>query len=103
MIRLVYSPCPGEDCAREIAAKLLEERLVACVNILPGVRSLYRWEGKLCDETECVLLAKTREELASQVQARIAALHPYDCPCVITLPVTDAHPPFTQWITDETS
>ena len=103
MIQLVYSPCPSEACAKEIGAKLLEERLVACVNILPGMRSLYRWEGKLCDEQESVLLAKTRSELAAQTQARVAELHPYDCPCVLTLATTDAHPPFAQWIHDETS
>jgi periplasmic divalent cation tolerance protein len=103
MIALVYSPCPGEECAREIGAKLLEERLAACVNLLPGMRSLYRWEGKLCDETECLMLAKTSSEHAPALQARVAELHPYECPCVLTLPVADAHPPFTQWIADETA
>lgn len=103
MIALVYSPCPSEDCARDIGTKLLDERLVACVNIMPGMRSLYRWAGTLCDETECVLIAKTRQEMAAQAQARLAALHPYECPCVLTLPTAGAHPPFAQWIIDETS
>ena len=103
MIAIIYSPCPSEELAKEIGTKLLEEGLAACINILPGMRSLYRWEGNLCDEKEWLMLAKAPADKAQELQARVAVLHPYECPCVLTLPVTDAHSPFTQWVIDETA
>ena len=100
--RLLYVTAPSIDIAQTIARDLLEARLIACANILPGMLSIYRWDGVIQEESEVVLLAKT---VASQVEsaiARIKALHPYDCPCIISLEMKDGFPPFLNWISDET-
>lgn len=82
---LALATFPGEEAAAELAKRLLEERLVACVNIVPGVRSLYRWEGELQDEPEVLALMKTRRGLADQLVRRVVELHPYQTPAVSVL------------------
>ena len=99
---LLYMTAADAEEARRIGDALVAERLVACVNIIPGMTSIYRWEGEVRHETECVLIAKTRAELVERATARVRALHSYDCPCVVALPVAGGNPEFLSWILNET-
>jgi periplasmic divalent cation tolerance protein len=100
---LLYMTAADAIEAQRIGDALVAERLAACVNIIPGMTSIYRWEGEIRHEAECVLIAKTRSDLVERVTARVAELHSYDCPCVVALPVAGGNPDFLSWIADETS
>lgn len=93
---------PDTDVAGRIASALVDERLVACVNILPGLRSIYRWEGKLCDDAEVLCLMKTRLDLFPALRDRIAILHPYQVPEIIALPLAAGHAPYLDWVRQTT-
>jgi periplasmic divalent cation tolerance protein len=97
---VVFVTAPTEDKAAELARTLVEEDLAACGNLVPGLRSIYRWEGKVHDEPEVLLILKTRAPLFEALRARVVALHPYQCPEVLRLDVTDGHAPYLQWIAD---
>jgi len=99
---LAYITMPTEEEALAMARTLVAERLAACANILPGMRSVYHWEGKIEESCETVLLLKTREELKQQITERITALHPYECPCVVFTEITPGHRPYFDWILEET-
>jgi periplasmic divalent cation tolerance protein len=98
----VLVTCGSEDQALTIGRVLVEERLAACVNLFQSVRSLYRWEGKLCDETEWLLVVKTRASLFSALEDRVTSLHSYVVPEIIAIPITKGHGPYLQWILDNT-
>jgi periplasmic divalent cation tolerance protein len=93
----------GSEEGVRIARTLIEERLAACVNLLDGVRSVYRWEGEVGDEMECLLVIKTRSELMPDLRERILALHSYEVPEIIGLPITDGNPGYLAWVFAETS
>lgn len=93
----------SEAEAETIATALLEERLVACVNILSPIRSLYRWEGKIADDREWLLVIKTRAERFAAVEARVRALHSYELPEVIGLPLLAGSAGYLGWILKETT
>ena len=95
---MVYITTPDLDVARRIARALVEERLAACANILPGMESFYRWEGAVLNDQEVVLIVKTRSALLVPLTERVIALHPYEIPCVVALPVNQGHEPFLRWI-----
>ena len=99
---LIYCTTNSEANAREIGKKLIEERLVACINIVKGMQSIYRWEDTIHEDTETVFIAKTREELVDMVTERIKILHPYSCPCIVALPITGGNSDFLNWIYEET-
>ena len=92
----------GEE-AFSIARTLVEEKLVACVNIVRRVRSIYRWKGEICDEEEQLLIMKTRSELYPALQDRIHKLHSYEVPEIISFPVADGLPDYLDWVVDSTS
>lgn len=94
----LYLTVQSEEEANHIAIKLVNERLVACANILPGVRSIYEWQGMLEFENEFVLLMKTREDKAAGAIEQIKALHTYDVPCITSLPISHANPDYLAWI-----
>jgi periplasmic divalent cation tolerance protein len=100
---VVLVTCPSAEKAAEIARRLVEDRLVACGNVIPGVRSIYRWEGQVQDEAEVLLLLKTRRPRLEELRRRVLALHPYQVPEVIALGVEAGHGPYLEWIADETS
>lgn len=100
--RLLYVTVGSAEEAGEIGKSLVEDRLVACVNILSPMQSIYRWEGEIQMDMECVLIAKTREDLVDEVTARICRLHSYDVPCVVALPLDGGNPAFLDWIVEET-
>ena len=88
--------------AETIARALVEQRLVACANVLGEIGSFYRWEGEVKAETEVAFIVKTRGSLVDQVVARVTELHSYSCPCVVALPIEGGNPDYLDWIEAET-
>ena len=99
----VYITAPSRDLAEKIARNLVEERLAACVNIVPGVRSIYRWKNKVEAATEVILIAKTRATLFDKLEKRAKELHSYECPCIVAWPIEAGHAPYLEWIAQETN
>ena len=100
---LIYVTFPNADTAKKIARTLVEERLLACANVVPQIVSIYRWEGGLCEDGEALMLGKTTGERIPELKRRLADLHEYDCPCLIAMPIDDGLPGFLQWVCAECS
>jgi len=100
-VRVVLVTAPDAETGARIARALVEERLVACVNLLPGVRSVYRWEGRVEDEGEVLLVLKTASARLDAVAARVKDLHPYELPEVVALPVVGGSRGYLQWVERE--
>lgn len=96
--QLVLTTCPDEATARRIARTLVEERLAACVNVLPPMHSVYRWKGKVEDATEQLLIIKIAAQRYAAVQDRLRALHPYELPEIIAVPLADGLPDYLAWL-----
>ncbi len=92
----------SEEEAARLGKTLVEERLAACVNVVPDVRSFYRWKNSLCDEREWILVIKGRRSQFDRLKERILELHSYELPEVLCLGVTGGHGPYLQWIEDMT-
>lgn len=101
-VLVAYCTFPSEEKAMQVCKTLVDERLVACINVLPQVRSVFRWEGKVEDEPEVLALLKTTSQAVDALSKRIAELHPYDCPEVIAAPIVAGHAPYLSWVHDET-
>ncbi|BDQ32826.1 divalent-cation tolerance protein CutA [Pseudodesulfovibrio portus] len=99
----VYITCESPRQAEEIGAALVEQRLAACANILPGMRSVYRWQGKVERAEETVLIAKTRDDLVARLTDAVKSMHSYEVPCVVAVPITGGNPDFLDWIRTEAS
>ncbi len=99
---VVLVTAPNPDKAAEIARALVAERLAACGNVVPGLRSIYRWEGKIEDEGEALLVLKTTRARFDALRDRVLALHPYEVPEVIALPVEAGHERYLAWVAGET-
>jgi periplasmic divalent cation tolerance protein len=100
---LLYVTGPDHAAALAIARSLLEERLIACANVIDGATSLYWWEGKIDEAQETVLIAKTTSGHIPDIITRVLKLHPYSCPCVVALPIVAGNPAFLGWIREETT
>ena len=100
-INFIYMTVGSKDEARMIGQELVTARLAACVNILENMNSFYLWEGELQDDTEVVMIAKTTEDRVADLIKKVESLHSYDCPCVVSLPITSGHQPFLEWIVGE--
>ena len=100
---IVFSTIANEDEAVTLIRELLERRLIACGTIQAGSRSLYRWEGKVADEVEAVLLLKTRSGCIEGLRRAFAELHPYKVPELLAVPVTGGLERYLGWINSETS
>lgn len=102
---LFYVPCPNKASAEKIARTLLEEKLIGCANIVPGMESHYWWEGKLETSSEHILLLKTLKTPDAQknIEKRVTELHPYDVPCVMSLPVAAINEPYLSWLAQSLS
>lgn len=98
---LVYVTCSNGDEARTIAKDLIQSRLVACVNILPEIQSLYWWNDAVQEDRETAFFAKTTEENVDGVVKRVKEIHSYDCPAIITFPIEKGNPDFLKWIAEE--
>ena len=97
-VLLAFCTCPDEATAARIARALVEERLAACVNRLPGVRSTYRWQGAVQDDAEVLLLVKTTRERLPALRERLPALHPYELPELIAVEVAGGLPAYLDWV-----
>jgi len=94
---------PDLASAARIGRALVEERLAAAANLVPGVRSIYRWQGVVHDAPEVMLVAKTQAARVEALAARVRALHPYELPGVVALPVVAGDPAYLDWIAAESS
>jgi periplasmic divalent cation tolerance protein len=99
----VLCTAPDAEVAQRLARGLVEARLAACVNVLPGVRSIYRWQGRVQDEAELLLVIKTRAEHFDALEAWLKQHHPYDVPEVLGLPASAVSAPYLAWLEDETA
>jgi periplasmic divalent cation tolerance protein len=100
--RIVLSTTGSEDEARKVARELVERRLAACVNILPQVESIYRWQGKIETGREWLLLIKTTAERFGAVSDTIRELHSYELPECIAIEIEDGSPEYLRWLSDST-
>lgn len=95
---LVLCTCPEGEAAQSLAKALVTEQLAACVNILPHLTSIYTWEGKLENSAESLLLIKTEKSVYPRLEQRLKALHPYEVPEIIALPIESGLPEYLQWV-----
>ena len=99
---MVLSTFPDPDKAAQVARVLVDERLAACVNLVATVRSIYRWQAAVQDDTETLAIIKTTSERYAALAARLAELHPYQVPEILALPLAAGHPPYLAWLAGET-
>jgi len=102
VVLVVLVTMPTAERAAELARTLVEERLAACGNVVPGLRSIYRWEGKVVDEPEVLLVLKTTAARFEALRDRVLALHPYQVPEVLALPVEAGSAAYLAWVGAET-
>jgi len=99
---VVLITTPSETEARTLARDLVDARLAACANLLPGVQSLFHWNGKVEEAKEVLLILKSRTELFDRIEARVRELHSYEVPEIIALPILHGSDPYLAWIHEET-
>jgi periplasmic divalent cation tolerance protein len=99
----IFITVPNRKEAENIAKKLLEEKLVACVNIVPGISSYYWWKGKIEFSKELLLIIKTERQRMSKIISKVKSLHSYTVPEIILLPIIDGNKDYLNWITDSIS
>jgi periplasmic divalent cation tolerance protein len=95
---VVLSTAPSEEVGRKIARDIVRARLAACVNVVPGVVSIFEWKGKLEEENEVLLVMKTTRDRAGEVVRKVVELHPYEVPEVIALPIVEGNPEYLSWV-----
>ena len=100
-VNFIYMTAGSKDEARKIGKALVISRLAACVNILDNMNSFYMWQGKVQDDTEIVMIAKTTEDRVPELVEKIKSLHSYDCPCIVSIPILDGNQAFLDWIAEE--
>jgi periplasmic divalent cation tolerance protein len=99
---VVMVTVPDDEVAGRLARSLVSEKLAACVNVLPRIRSIYAWQTEICDEGETLCLLKTRRELFPAVRQRVRELHPYRIPEIIALPLAEGDEAYLAWLRDST-
>ena len=99
---VIFVTCGSEEEGLKIANALVEGRLAACVNLISPIRSIYRWEGKIWDEEEWLLIIKTQKERFGEVEKKVKSLHSYSVPEIISLPIGDGSPSYLNWIEENT-
>jgi len=97
-----FVTCKDRRQANAIAKALVKEKLAACVNIVPGVASIYTWQGKLEQGSEVLLIVKSRSALSRKLASRVKALHSYSVPEVVTIPITSGNPDYLRWVREST-
>jgi periplasmic divalent cation tolerance protein len=97
-VQLFYVTTPDIETAQKISRTLLQEGLIACANILPKMESLYWWEGKIESTQEVVLILKSTSVQSSRIIARVESLHPYNTPCILTLPIEKSSEAYVRWL-----
>ncbi len=101
-MKWIYTTFAHQQDAEAISASLVDEGVVACANLFPQIKSIYKWQDQLKTETEVAVLLKTSDQAVSQASARLKDLHPYECPCIVVIDVAAGHPLFDQWISTAT-
>lgn len=101
-IRVVLMTAPDRETAERVGTALVEARLAACANVVPGISSVYRWQGAVERAEEVLVVLKTRSERVEALVSRAAELHPYDVPELLALPVREGHGPYLDWVRSET-
>ena len=101
-LNLIYITTKDKDEAKKIGSELVKERLAACVNIIDGMNSIYRWKGKIQNDSEAILIAKTRKSLVDKLIAKVKSLHSYACPCIVSLPILNGNKEYLTWLQNET-
>jgi periplasmic divalent cation tolerance protein len=99
----VYITVGSVGEAERIGRELVSHRLAACVNLIENMRAMYWWEGEIQEDTEVVLIAKTKETLVPDLVDKVKSMHSDDCPCVLSLPISDGNKAFLDWISAETT
>jgi periplasmic divalent cation tolerance protein len=99
---VVYITAPNEDEAARIAKAIVEERLAGCVNIVKGIRSIYSWQGKIEDDAEVLMIAKTQRHLFEPLKRRVKELHSYTVPEIIALPIIEGSEDYLNWLKEVT-
>lgn len=99
---LVMTTLPDQDAARSLARRLLEEKLAACINVMPTMTSVYEWKGQVCEDSECLLLIKTTQACYRRLEASLQAQHPYELPEIIATDITHGLPAYLGWIKKST-
>ena len=102
-VNFVYMTAGNREEARKIGRELVISKLVACVNILDNMNSIYMWDGKIQDDSEVVMIAKTTENRLPELVEKVSSLHSYDCPCIVAIPVSGGNQAFLNWISEETN
>lgn len=102
-VRVVLVTTPDEETASRVAQALVAERLAACVNVVPGIRSFYRWEGAVQDDREVLLVIKSTGARSAALAARVRDLHPYDLPEILELPAVGGSDAYLDWVRTESS
>ncbi len=99
---VIYITAGSVSEAKKIGHTLVEEKLVACSNIISPIHSIYSWQGKICDDKEALMMLKTKQELFKQIVIRVEELHSYDVPEIIAIPIIDGSSKYLSWINEET-
>lgn len=99
---LIYSTFPSPEAAEAVGRELVERRLAACINILPAMTSIYRWENAIVRDSEAVMIIKTRQSLAGAAMEAAKTMHTYANPALIVLPILDGSQAYLRWLMDET-
>lgn len=94
----LFSTFPSIEIAREVARVLVEKKLVACVNLVPAVESIYEWEAKICEENEVLAMMKAPKSNLSKLEETLVQLHPYDIPEIIVLEIKGGYQPYLEWL-----
>jgi periplasmic divalent cation tolerance protein len=102
-ILVVLCTVPDPDAGRRLGRQMVEQRLAACANLLPGLTSLYWWENEVQEDAETLLLLKTRPDRFEALRTALAAAHPYDVPEIVALPSRACHEPYADWVRRETA
>ena len=100
MVKLFYCTTDSQSSANELAASVVEQQLAACVNIIPGITSVYHWNNEIQHDQEWLLLIKTTDDMSEALKEAIMKIHPYDSPELISVDVTDGLPDYLQWVQD---
>jgi len=98
---MIYITAKDKKEARKIGRSLVSQKLVACVNIIDGINSIYWWEEKIQEDNETILIAKTKKDLVNKVIDKVKKLHSYSCPCIVSIPIDEGNPDYLDWISKE--
>jgi periplasmic divalent cation tolerance protein len=99
---IVFCTVPDISTAEHIADRVVGEGIAACLSMIPGVTSVYRWKGSICRDSELICVIKTTESRFSELEAAIKEMHPYEVPEIVAIPIALGHAPYLSWINEET-